>query len=188
MKLWLCILDAYNHNFLLETSLLWQSQLLLCLHCQIWTVYGIIRQYLPCSRWYVFLGFVLGFFLLLFYSKSSMSVLDFSAPKWWMFFASVWFPKTSRLWLLTKSLLRTLFNCSHLCCHFAFASWHALHLCSACCSYLLDHPSYSLWWFHTSLPEGTNFWYFHGIFVGYVETPRWERLQICSAFKKPLAP
>lgn len=144
MKLWLCILDDYNHNFLLETSVLWQSWLLLCLHCQIWTIYGIIRQYLPCNHWYVFLGFVLGFFGLVGFLFQELYVCwFFSAPKLWTFFASVWFPKILSLWLLTKSHLGTLFNCSHLCFHFAFASWHALHLCSACYSHLLDHPSYS---------------------------------------------
>lgn len=92
-----------------------------------------------------------------------------SAPKWTIF-ASVWFPEILSLWSLTRSLLRTLFNYSHLCFHFAFASWHALCLCTACCSHLLDHPSYSAsqWWFHASLPEGTNFWYCHGVFVGYL--------------------
>lgn len=130
------------------------------------------------------LGVCVGVFLWLFCSRSSMNVLDFSAPKWWMFFASVWLPKPSNLWLLTKSLLRALFNCSHLCCHFAFASWHALHVCSACCSYLLDHPSYSLWWFHTSLPEGTNFWCFHGIFVGYVGDTKMGETANLFSFRK----
>lgn len=177
MKLWLCILDAYNHNFLLEASVLWQSWLLLCLHCQVWAIYGIIRQYLPCNHWYMFLGFVLGGVLLLFlglvvflFQELYECVGFFLLQNELTIFASVWFPEILSLWSLTKSLLRILFNYSHLCFHFAFASWHALCLCTACCSHLLDHPSYSAsqWWVHASLPEGTSFWYCHGVFVGYL--------------------
>lgn len=124
---------------------------------------------------FCFGGFSLVFWLGWFFVPGAIWVyFFFSSPKWWTLFASVWFPKISSLWSLTKSLLRTLLNCSHLCFHFAFASWRALHLCTACCSHLLDHPSYSTSqrWFHTPLPESTNFWYFHEVFVGYVETSR----------------
>lgn len=160
MRLWLCILDGYNHNCLLQSSVSQQSWLLLHLLCQVCTFYGLVKQYL-------FFLATTGIFLLLLF-KELYQYTVFSAPIWWIFFAFVWFPKISSLWSLTRSLLRTPFNCSHLCFRFAFASWHFLPLCTVCSSHLLDHPSYSAsqWRFRTStlmLPE--EFWYCHGAFV-----------------------
>lgn len=118
MRLWLCILDGYNHNCLLQSSVSQQSWLLLHLLCQVCTFYGLVKQY-------IFFLATTGIFLLLLF-KELYEYTVFSAPIWWIFFAFVWFPKISSLWSLTRSLLRTPFNCSHLCFRFAFASWHFL--------------------------------------------------------------
>lgn len=171
MRLWLCILDGCNHNFLLQSSVSQQSWLLLHLLCQVCAFYGLVKQYL-------FFLATIGIFLLLLF-KELYEYTVFSTPKWWKFFAFVWFPKIYSLWSLTRSFLRTPFNCRRLCFHFAFASWYPLHLCTVCSSHLLDHPSYSAsqWGFHTStlmLPE--EFWCCHRVFaenlLGYQQSCR----------------
>lgn len=120
--------------------------------------------FLPCNHWNIF-------WVLFFLCSRSYMNMPFFLLQNDVFFAFVWFPKIFSLWLLTKSLLRTLFNCSLL--YFHFASWHCLNLCTVCSSHLPDHPNYSTsqWGFHTSLPE--EFCYCYAVFVEYLlRTPR----------------